>query len=225
MLLGDIGHQAHLLPAEHHTGGVAWVGHEDGTGTLGDPGLNELPLGEPVALLRRGGNGHDLAAGDVDKRGVVGIEGLGHQYLVALIQDAGEDDLQRLAAAVGGQDVVAGNVEAQALVVTLGSLQEAVLTGSGRIGQDAVAEVGHGIEKLLGRLDIRLADVQVVDSESLFHRRDFIGVKLAHGRELAPLDLTGKFHDNASLILFRDALDACSAALTGTPPVGIKKRP
>ena len=83
----------------------------------------------------------------------------------------------------------------------------------------------HGVKELPGRLDIRLADVQVVDGESLFHRRYFIRVELAHGRELAPLDLTGKFHDNASLILFRDALDAWTAALTGTPPVGIKKRP
>ena len=199
MLLGNVRHQPHLLRGEDHAGGVAGVGHQDGPGVLIDQGLDPLPLRVAVALLRAGGDGPDHAAGDADEGVVVGIEGLRDQDLVPLVQDAGHGHLQRLAAAGGGKDVRLLHMDAQLGIVALDRRQELRHAGGRRVGQHRALEALHRVKEGLGRLDVRLADVQMVDLEALGLRRQLIGQELPHGRELTPLDLVGEFHGNALL--------------------------
>lgn len=161
---------------------------------LVDQRLDLLPGGVAVALLRLGGNGTDHAAGNVHESGVVGIEGFGEQDLIALVQNTGEYDLQRFAAAVGRHNIIAGDGIAQVDVVIPHSLQIHLHTGRGRIGKYGFAEIPDGVEEGLGGLNVGLADIQVIDLASLCLRRHHVGVKLPDGREFARFDLTGKLH-------------------------------
>ena len=52
----------------------------------------------------------------------------------------------------------------------------------------------HGLEIRLGGLDVRLADVQVIDLSALGLRRHGVGMELPHGGQAAFLDLAGEFH-------------------------------
>ena len=219
MLLGNVRQQAHLLVVEHHAGGVAGVGHQNSPGVGIDERLNLLPGGIAVSLFRIRGNGPDGGTGDLHEGGVIGIEGLRDQDLVPVLQDAGHDDLQRLAAAVGGHDIVAGDGEAQIGIVIPHCLQIALHAGGRSILQNSLSEVAHRIKKRLGRLDIRLTDVQVMNLAALGLRRQHIGMEFPDGRELAGLDLTGKFHGN-------DLLGPDFSRLAGeTCLIWIKKSP
>ena len=62
------------------------------------------------------------------------------------------------------------------------------------VGQDRLAEVFHSLKVGRGGGNIGLADVQVVEFLALFGSLVCIGRELAHRREAAFFDLTGKFH-------------------------------
>ncbi|CAN3999974.1 DUF3801 domain-containing protein, partial [Dysosmobacter welbionis] len=183
VLFGDVRHQAHLLRGEDHAGGVAGVGHQDGPCVLVDQGLDSRPVGVAVALLRSCGDRPDHAAGDTDKGVVIGIEGLRDQDLVSLVQNAGQGHLQRLAAAGSGVDVRLLQVDAQVGVVALHRRQKLRHAGGRRIGQHWVLEILHRVKEGLGRLNVRLADIQMIDLAALGLCRQLIGQKLPHGRE------------------------------------------
>ena len=189
---------------------------------LVDEGLDLLPAGEAVALLRRGGDGPDGGAGDPDKGVVIGVIGLGRQHLVAVLQDAGEDDLQRLAAAVGSQNVVAGDGIAHACVVVPDGLHIALHAGRGGVGQNGLAEALDGVKECLGSLNVRLTDIQVQDLPALCFRFHHIGTEFADWREAAGLDSAGKFHHNSLLETrnqIKNAPDACQGRiLSAVPP-------
>ena len=201
VLLGNVRQKTHLLRAQYHTGGVAGVGDHDRPGVLVDQRLDLFPGGVAIALLRLGGNGADHTAGNTHKSGVIGIEGLGEQNLIALVQDAGEYDLQRLAAAVGRHDVIAGNGEPQVDIVVPHCLQIHLHAGRRSVGQYGLAEVPDGVKEGLWRLNVRLADIQVIDLASLCLCLHHVGVELSDGREFARFDLAGRLHVNDLLRL------------------------
>lgn len=117
VLPGDIKHQLQLIRREHCAGGVAGVGHEDGTGMLVYTGLDPLAHGKAVALLGAGGHGAYRRARKSDRGVVVGIKGLGDDDLVPVVEQAGQGHLQRLAAAGGDKDLLAGQLHADVRVV------------------------------------------------------------------------------------------------------------
>ena len=131
------------------------------------------------------------AAGDIDESGVIGIEGLRYQHLVPLVQNTGHGDLQRLAAAEGGQNILPLQGTAHARVVGPQGLHIPLLAGSRRIGHHRRVKISHRIEKRLGRLHVRLPDVQVMNPDTPRSGRHLPGIELPHGREPAPLNLTG----------------------------------
>ena len=194
MLLGDVGHETELFLGEDGTGRVAGVREEDGAGVLVDARLDALTDGELVVLLRRCGDRADGRAGQRDERAVVRVERLGDDDLITLVEDAAERDLQRLAAAGGDEHLLVGDRRVDLAVVVddgVDHLGHAVGRG---VGQDRLAEVLDGLEVGLGGGNIGLADVQVVELLAFFGSLIGIGRKLAHGREAAFFDLTGKFH-------------------------------
>lgn len=194
VLLGDVGHETELFLGEDGAGWVAGVREEDGAGVLVDARLDALTDGELVVLLRRCGDRADGRAGQRDKRAVVRVERLGDDDLITLVEDAAERDLQRLAAAGGDEHLLVGDRRVDLAVVVddrVDHLGHAVGRG---VGQDRLAEVLHGIKISLRRGDVGLADVQVVEFLAFFGSLVCIGRELAHGREAAFFDLTGKFH-------------------------------
>ena len=194
VLLGDVGHEPELFLGEDGAGRVAGVGEEDGAGVLVDAGFNALTDGKPVVFFRRRGDGADGCAGERDERAVVRVERLGDDDLIALIEDAAERDLQRLAAAGGDEHLLVGDGRVDLAVVVddgVDHLRHAVGRG---VGQHRLAEVLDGVKIGRGRGDIGLTDVQVVELLSLFRRLVCVGREFAHGREAALFDFAGKFH-------------------------------
>ena len=47
--------------------------------------------------------------------------------------------------------------------------------------QEGLVEAAHGLKQLRGRLNIRLADIQMIDLLACCRRRDRIGVEFTHG--------------------------------------------
>ena len=197
--LGHVHQHTHLLRRQDGAGGVAGVGDHDGAGVLVDLRLDLGAVGVVVAVMGRGGDGVDLRAAGVGHGVVVGIEGLGDEDLIAVIQDAVHGDLQRLAAAVGDEDITGIEVHTQIGVVLADGLDQLRDTGGRGIGQHRQVKVLHRIEVRLGRFDIRLTDVQMIDLPALGLRRHRVGVELPHGGQAAFQDLAGKLHGGSSL--------------------------
>ena len=161
---------------------------------LVDAGLDALTDGELVVLLRCCGDRADGRAGQRDKRAVVRVKRLGDDDLVALVENAAERDLQRFTAAGGDEHLLVGDGRIDLAVVVddrVDHLGHAVGWG---VGQDRLAEVFHSLKVGRGGGNIGLADVQVVEFLALFGSLVCIGRELAHRREAAFFDLTGKFH-------------------------------
>ena len=155
-------------------------------------------VGVVIAVVGRGGNGVDLRAAGIGHGVVVGIERLGDEDLVAVVENAVHGDLQRLAAAVGNKDITGVEVHVQIGVILSDRLDQLRDTGGRRIGQYRQIKVLHRVKIRLGRFNIGLADVQVIDLLSLGLRRHRIGVELAHGGQSAFENLAGKLHDGSS---------------------------
>ena len=185
MLFRDIQHELQLVRREDGAGGVAGVGDKEGAGVLVDAGLNTGAVGIEIALFHRGRNRVDLRTGQSDRGVVVGIERLGDDDLVAVVQNRGKGHLQRFAAAGGGQNVSAFQLDADAPVIIPHRVQINRQTARGRIGDDLLVKVFQGLIERGGRLDIRLADVQGVDPDAAFFGLLRIGIELAHGRKAA----------------------------------------
>ena len=110
------------------------------------------------------------------------------------VENATERDLQRFTAAGGDEHLLVGDGRIDLAVVVddrVDHLGHAVGWG---VGQDRLAEVFHSLKVGRGGGNIGLADVQVVEFLALFGSLVCIGRELAHGREAAFFDLTGKFH-------------------------------
>ena len=72
-------------------------------------------------------------------------------------------DLESLGAAVGDEDILSGEVHIQRSIVVPDGLDEGGDAGRGCVLQHRQVKAADGIEERLGRLDIRLTDVQVID--------------------------------------------------------------
>ena len=129
VLLGDVHHQTHLLRRQHTAGGIAGVGAHDGAGVLVDLGLDLFAVGIVIALLGCGGHRVDFGAAGVHHGIVVGIERLGNQNLVAVVQNALQHDLQRLAAAHRYQNLVLFKVYVQLIIIFLNGIDQHRHTG------------------------------------------------------------------------------------------------
>ena len=194
VLLGDVHHHAHLLMGEDRAGRVAGVDADDGPGAPGDFRDDLLPAGVVIAVLGGGVDGVDDRAAGVDHGVVVGIVGLGDEDLVAVLQDAVEDDLDGLAAAGGDEDLVLVEVYIQAVVVLPDGVNEHGHPGRGGVLQHRRVEIAHRLEELGRGLDVRLTDVELIDRLPGGLGRHRVGMELPHGRLPGVFRFAGKFH-------------------------------
>ena len=198
MLLCDVHDHLHFLVGQEHAGGVAWVGAHDGTGMGGYESLYLGAIGITVAFLGRGGDGNDLTAGGVGHGVVVGIEWLGDEDLVIVVQNRLQGEAEGLAAAGSDEDLALVKVHVELIIVLLDSLDQDRHTGRRSIGQNGLLKMLDSIEKLLRCLDIGLADVKMIDFLALGFRCHRIGVELAHGGQTAFFNFAGKLHLSGS---------------------------
>ena len=200
MLLGDVAHHAHLFRSQDNASGVAGVRDHDRAGMLVDLLLNLLAVGIVIAFLGAGGDGMDVRTAGVDHGVVVGIEGLGNQDLVAVVEDALQNNLKRLGAAGGDQDLILLKVHIQIVVVLLDCVNQNGHAGRGGIFQNGLVELPDGVEELLWSFHVRLADVQMINLLALGFGCHRVGVELAHRGKAAFFDLAGELHLNTSFI-------------------------
>ena len=187
MLFGDIQHELQLLRVQDGAGGVAGVRDEDGAGVFVDAGLDFGPVGVEVILLDPGGDGADGRPGEGDGGGVVGIEGLGDDDLVPVVEDGGEDHLQRLAAAARGEDLVPCQLHADALIVAAHRVEIDRHAARGGVGHDLIRVIPQRLVEGRGSLHIRLADVQMIDFDAALLDLVRVGIEFPHGGEAAAL--------------------------------------
>ena len=200
MLLGEVNEHLHLVVRQHHAGGIAGVRDHDGAGVLIDERLDLLALGVVIALLGTGRDGGDGRAAGAHHRVVVGVERLGDEDLVAVVENALERDGKRLAAAGGDVDLALIEVHIELIVVALDGVDQLGDTGRGRVGQHRLLEVTDRLEKRGRSLYVGLADVEMIDVDAACLRRHCVRVELAHRRQAAFFNFAGKFH--VVLLLF-----------------------
>ena len=185
MLLGNVHHHAHLLRGQHGAGGVAGVGTHNGPGMLVDLRLDLLAVGVVIPLLGLGGNGMDGRTAGADHGVIVGIKRLGNENLVPVVQNAVHGDLQGLGAAVGNENILRCKMHIQLGVVAADGLDELRHAGGRGILQHRLVEMLHRVKIGLGRLNVGLSDVQMIDLLAFFLGRHRIGMELAHGGKAA----------------------------------------
>ena len=201
MLLGDVSHELQLFLGENGARGVAGVGEHDGAGLFVDAGLNALADGEFVAFLGLGGDGTHGCTRQGDEGGVVGVEWLGNDDLVAVFKNAGKGDLQSLGAAGGDEHLLVVYGCADLVVVIHNSVDHYGNAVGGCVGQNGLGEVLDSLKVCGGSLNIGLADVQMIDLFACLDGLVGVGSELSHGGETALFDLAGEFHVCTSFLL------------------------
>ena len=166
--------------AQNDSRGVAGVCDEDGAGVLVDLRFDLLAVSVAVTLLRRGRDGADVRAAGVGHGGVVGIERLGDENLVAVIQNALERDAQRLAAANGDVNIVRVKVHIELGIVAADGLDQLGDTGRGRIGQYRRLKCLDCLEECRRGLNVGLTDVQMIDVDAACLCCHCVGVEFTH---------------------------------------------
>ena len=198
MLAGDIRHEAQLRRGEHRAGGIAGVCKEDGARFFRDVRLDAGALGVTVAVLRRGRDGMHPSARHADKREVVRVIGLRDEHFVALVQNAQHGHEQRLAAAGGHEDVLRFKRGADARIIGADGLEQGGDAGGFCIGKHVTPAGLNGFKKGGRRLDIGLADIQLVDTDASLLRSDRVGVEFTDGRLGTVADFPGELHNHTS---------------------------
>ena len=216
MLLGNVHHHPHFLRCQNRTCGVAGIGAHNGPGMLVDCRLNLCPVRIVVPFLRGGGDGVDLCATCVDHGIVIGIEGLGNQNFIAVVQNAVEDDLQGFTAAGGDEDFILLKVHIQGIIVPLDGLNQHWQARGGRILQDGLLEIPDCLKVLGGRFNVRLPNVQVIDLFAGSLCCHGVGMELSHRGQAAFFGLAGKFHTISSVRPHADQTGAFHSVLPTT---------
>lgn len=94
---------------------------------------------------------------------VVGVERLGDDDLVAVVEQTVGRDLQRFAAAGRHKDVGLAQLHADVPVIALDRGDQLRNAGGGRVGQHGRAEIVDRVIEGIRRVDIGLADIQMID--------------------------------------------------------------
>ena len=195
VLLGNIGNHPHFLLVQHHAGGVAGVGNQDGPGVPGNLAFNPVPLGIAVALPGIGGQRTDDTACGMDEGGVVGIVGLRDDNLGIGVQNAQASQQQCFAAAGGNQHIVGLQADTQTGIVIPDGINQQRISGRGIIGQCLPVEISYGF--VVGRrcLQIRLTNVQMINFLSVLLSCNRQRMEFPHRRRLAAIGVNGYLHN------------------------------
>ena len=178
---GHVEDHFHLVPRQARAGRVAGIRDHDGLCLRRDARLDLFAVCEEIALLRLRVQGMDTGAGRGDKGMIVRIERLWDDDLVAVVQNTVARDLERFAPARGDEHIPRVQRHADARIIAADRVDQRRDAGRGRVGQRGLVEAADGLEQLRGRLNIRLADIQMIDLFACCRRCDRIGVEFTHG--------------------------------------------
>ena len=180
MLHRDVQQHLHLLERQAGAGGVAGVGDHDCLGLRGDAGLEPRAVGVEIALFRLGVQGMDDAAGGGDEGVIVGIERFGDDDLVTVVEQAVGRNLQRLTAAGGDENVRIVQLHANSPIIVLNGGDQRRHAGRCGVGQDRLMERVDRFVQGVGRMHVRLADIQMIDLFACCRSCHCIGMEFTH---------------------------------------------
>ena len=180
--------------AQHNAGGVAGIRDHDGARVLVDERFDLLAVSVAIPLLRAGRDRANRCTAGAGHRVVVGVERLGNQNFIAIVENALQRDLKGLAAAGGDVDLALVEVHVELVIVVLDRVDQLGDAGRGRVGQHRLLEVTDRLEKRGRSQYVGLADVEVIDVDAACLCRHRVRVELAHRRQAAFFNFAGKFH-------------------------------
>ena len=202
---GHVEQHFHLRLCQTGAGGVAGIGDHDGLRLRRDAGFNARTVSVEIALLRLRVQGVDDASGGRDDRVIVRVERLGDDDLVAVVQQTVCRNLQCFAAAGRNEDVGLVQSNADVFIVLPDSFDQFRDAGRGRIGQNRRAEIVDRVVQCVRRVDIGLADIQMIDFLAGCRCCHCVGMEFAHGGLPACKCFAGQLHKNTSCTrIFRD---------------------
>ena len=195
MLLSHLGNHVHLFLGQGYTGGIAGVGDHDSPGIGRDQSLDTLPDRIAIALLRTGGQRTDGATGGMDESSIVGIVRLGDNDLGIRVQDAQAHQQQSFAATGGNEHIGRIQLHAQTiLIIATDGIDQYGHAGRCGISQDFLTEILDSIIENLRGLQIRLADIQMIDLLAGFLGRYSQRMEHTHRRGFTTIRIDGNFH-------------------------------
>ena len=129
---------------------------------------------------------------------VVGVERLGDDDLVAVVEQTVGRDLQRFAAAGRHEDVGLAQLHADVPVIALDRRDQLRNAGGGRVGQHGRAEIVDRVIEGIRRVDIGLADIQMIDLLAGCRCCHCVRMEFTHGGLAACKCFAGQLHMNTS---------------------------
>ena len=171
----------HLLAGVEIARGVVGIADEYGLGPGGDLLLELLDRRQAEAVLDAGLDAAYHGADRNRESHVVGIEGVGDYDLVARAETGQEREEHGLGAAGGDDYLLRRQVYAVFRVIAdhLGAQGEAAVGGA--VFEYLPVDMPEGVEAAAGRPDVGLADVEMIDLDSVALRLVSVGRKLAYG--------------------------------------------
>ena len=205
MLHGYVQKHLHLFLRQTGASGIAGIRDHNGLRLWRDAGLNACAVGIEIAFLRLCVQRMDDAACGRDERVIVRIERLGDNDLVAVVQQTVCRNLQCFAAAGRNEDVGLVQSNADVFIVLPDSFDQFRDAGRGCVGQNRRAEIVDRVIQRIRRVDIRLADIQMIDFFAGCRCCHCVGMEFAHGGLPAYKRFAGQLHKNTSCTrIFRD---------------------
>ena len=163
VFLDQVADAVHLALGVQVARGVVGVADKDGLRALVDQFLELFHLGEAETFLDGGDDGADHGAGGDGERHVVRVRRFRDDDLVAGVQAAQEREKDRLAAAARDDDLIGGQFDLVPVVVRHKCLAQRPIPLGRAVLEGFPVDMLEGLQRLRGRRQVRLADVQLVD--------------------------------------------------------------
>ena len=199
VLLDDIAQALHLLAGVEVARRVVGVADEDGLGARGDLLLEGLHGGQAEAVLDVGLDALDHGAHGDGEGHVVGVERIRDDHFVARPEAPEEGEQHRLGAAGGDDDLLRRKINPVLSVVLhhLGAQREVAVGRA--VLQDAAIHGLEGVETALRGLDVRLADIEVIDVYAVALGRVGVRSQLPDRGRRHVLSSLRDFHNSANI--------------------------
>ena len=166
VFLHHVADAVHLAAGVEVTRGVVGVADQDAARAVVDQLLELLDRGQRESVLDGGHHRADHGARRNGEGHVVGVGRFGNDDFVARVEARHEGEEHGLGAARGDDDLLGRELDLILLVIGHQLFAQRAVAVAGAVFQHLAVDVFEGFETLLGRGEVGLADVQMVDFRS-----------------------------------------------------------
>ena len=153
----------HFLAGIEIAGRIVGVADEDSLGLFGNLLLKSLNARKTETILDTGLHAFDHSADRNGKSHIVCIERVGHDHLVTRAQAGQKGEEHGLRTTCSDDNLIRRKVDAVLRIILDHLGPECQITVRGTIFQDFPVDVLESVKRTLRSLDVRLADVKVIN--------------------------------------------------------------